>query len=307
MGQSKEILVGEKRFTPRNGVEFIKLDIKDPKLKEWANADYSVIDYPSGHLKYNGGSSYQYDAGKTLRINDEPVMDTCERPWCEKTVRLMFEGIKGARTDLREKYEAPRILELGYGLGITSLEVLRGLDGGIVTPGPRGGEYTVVELNDRIAKFAQKTIGERIKSLRALEQGAESNIKATVVQGNAYDALEILSQEVKQKKRKPFDGIISDLYDPEQSDGTTDLKRMDLMRDVLANRGFFTFFVYHQESGGSGTNRIQEQLLDAHGFTFQTDTVVISPNPNYEYLFQTNEKGAKTPVRRLTTITAWKE
>lgn len=297
----------KKTSARRNDVAYVSLEIKDPKLKEWSNSPYDVLSYKGGTHKYNGGSTYQYPEGKTLRINDEPVMDTCERPWCEKTIRGMYDGIKGARTDMRTEYESPRILELGYGLGITSLEILRGLDGGQVTPGPRGGEYTVVELNKSISEFAQKTVSDRIKRLHGLDH-TDKKIQATVIHGNAYDALEIFAQEIKDGKRKPFDGIVSDLYDPEQSDGTTDLKRMDLMREVLSDNGIFTFFVYHNQSGASGTNRVQEQLLDRYGFGFHIDSALVNPNPSYEYLFQKDDAtGEMTPVRRLTTITAYKD
>lgn len=313
MGQKESVqrIIGEPRplersSFPRNkDVRYEKLEVTDPKLVEWANANYTVQSYPGGEYQ-NNGSSYVYTAGKTLRIKDEPVMDTCEGPWCQDTIRNLFEGIKGARRDLRSEYEAPRILELGYGLGVTSLELLRGLDSGVVNPGPRGGEYTVVELNEKIARFAEKTVGDRIKRLRALDTDQEGKIQATVVQGDAYDALEKMVGQIKTGARKPFDGIVSDLYDPEQSDGTTDLKRMDLMREALADNGFFTFFVYHNKSSASGVNRVQESLLEDHGFAFRMSTANVNPNPNYEYLFHETSAGLK-PVRRLTTITAWKE
>lgn len=295
----------------RVNVGYQRLEVKDPKLKMWEKADYTADSYPEGTFGFNG-FQYRYPEGRTLRIMGEPVMDTCEKPWAEATVRKLLESISGARTDMTREYEVPRILELGYGLGITSLEILRGLDSGIVTPGPRGGEYTVVELNEKLSRFAKNIISDRIKSLKQLTEprthssGPKTQIDATVIQGDAYDALGKFAKEVKEGKRKPFDGIVSDLFDPGQADGTTDIKRLDLMREILADRGFLTFFVYHQGSTGSGTNRVQEQLLDEYGFDYKTDTVSVSPNPNYEYLFQKGEDGIVRPIRRLSTIICWK-
>lgn len=286
-----------------------KIPISEPRLSEWASAEYAVEPYDAGSAGTNGGL-YQYAEGKTLRINGEPVMDTCERPWCEATVREMFKGISNLRTDGRRTYEAPRILELGYGLGITSLNILQGLNAGMVSPGSRGGEYMVVELNEKLTAFARKTITDRVKRLDGLEEsswGGQNNIRASIIQGDAYDTLEVLAAEVREGKRKPFDGVVSDLYDPNQSYGLTDLRRMDLMREILADDGVFSFFVYYKGARGSGTNAIQEEILDKYGFKFTTSTVPINPNKNYEYLMPEGEDGVIRPIRRLTVITCHKD
>jgi len=264
---------------------------KEQRIKWWRTAPEKVITYRSGIVKDNDGNFlYRYEGGSRLLIGDETkgeaiqVMDKCEIPWAEATVNRAFEelGSKSGQVD---------VLERGFGMGLTAKRVIENLV-------PRGGSYTVIELNEGDADHARrvwKPTQER--SLRGIGRGrgmrsTQLNIAIEIVEGEAYEETRKLAEAGKK-----FDLIISDTYPlTEDEQGMNDLQDLDTLKHCLEPNGIFTFFAYFPESTEDVAYK-QINIITRHFRDYTVSRVSVNPPPDYKYLQTTTG-----PVRSLPVI-----
>ena len=254
----------------------------------WKNAPEHVVDYEGGAAVDKDGITYWYEPGTRLLIGDIEkgeaieVMDSCETPWAFATVNRAFE-------ELGSKSGQVNVLERGFGMGITARRVIQNLV-------PRGGSYTVIELNRQNAAYAKnKWRPNQISALASMASGMPStkpNITIEIIEGEAYEE----TAKLLEAGRK-FDIIISDTFPlTKEEQGINDLQDLDVLKRCLKTGGAFTFFAYFPGSTDDVANK-QLNMILKHFKDYRVSRVEINHPPDYKYL-QT-ESG---PVRTLPVV-----
>lgn len=251
----------------------------------WKNAPERVIDYAGGTIGAN--NIYEYEPGHRLLIGDgtkgeeNQVMDSCETPWAFATIDKAF-------AEFPQNSGPLRILERGFGMGITARRAIQNL----IT---RGGEYAVIELNRRNADYARGWIKKQKSALLNMASGlpgTKPDIHISIIEGEAYEETTKLAEAGEK-----FDIIISDTFPlSEDEQGINDLEDLDTLKRCLKPNGVFTFFAYFPGSAGGVVKR-QENMITPHFRDYNVSSVEITPPPDYKYL--QNENG---PVKRLAVV-----
>jgi len=267
---------------------------RQERIEWWINAPEKIIKYEAGDVRdQNGNIIYTYERGSRLLIGDEEkgeaieVMDTCETPWADLTVRRAFEELG--------KIDHPvKVLERGFGMGRTATRVIDQLVANY------GGSYTVIELNKADAAYANgewKSDQEGGIQQRSRSRGEPTNgskVSIRVIEGEAYQETAKLA-----KQGEKFDIIISDTFPlTKAEEGTNDLGDLETLIHCLNPTGVFTFFAYFPGSTG---NMNHEQLSKVVGNFRHYDggsQAIVNPPPDYKYL---NLEGTG-PVRSLPVV-----
>lgn len=232
-----------------------------PDIQEYDPA----FDPESGRLLYPGG--------KRLVILGEQVMDTCETPWCRATVDAVFENLQNGSVPIR-------VLERGYGLGITANLIMQKLIG------LGKGEYHIIELNKEVAQDAREfreSWNRRLRNMGLQLPDTRPQISITVHEGDAYEVTKRLAESGEQ-----FHIIFSDTYPVAEEHGLNDIFDVENIKVLLSRdpirSGRFTFPAHFPGSTG-GLVRAQDDLLGLHFNRYGVqDYVEVNPPPDYSYL-----------------------
>lgn len=260
--------------TRPNGEEEELRHFKDPAVEAWANASEKPITYPKGEGVYVDGTSYNYPPGKILMIKGEQAMATCESPWSQETARKVFETF--------EERDVPiRVLEFGWGMGITAEALLQQLS-------ERGkGEYHGVELNRGVYSYANNVWRPRWVEHNKTAPEPEPKVRISLTLGEA-------SQEAKRlaERGEKYRIIISDTYPiKEEERGINDLLFLDDIAKLLTKDGVFAFYPYFPAAKPGQLTAEQTKLLERH---FKAINVDRGPEvkPSKEYMYLQTEEGA---------------
>ena len=219
-------------------------------------------------------------------------MDSCQKPWVIETVDRAFTALD----DKGPSKQNVEVLERGFGLGQVASEIMDKLR-------PRGGTYTVIELNKKNANYAQTTWTNkqnvidkaRVTSARGVRYDKDNpNVYINIIQGDAIEKTKELALAGSK-----FDIIISDTFPLlEEEKSINDLLDLAILVECLKPNGVFAFFGYHFGFQG-GMNERQRNLVEAY-FEDVSRTVVkgINPPPDYKYF---NPENGPT-VRELPVI-----
>jgi len=253
-------------------------------ISEWENAPVQIDRYPEGSLTLSSGDKYRYNPGRRLTIRGEQVMDDCETPWAAATINTAFSELRRRKTD------TIRVLELGFGLGITASWIIRRF---LEREGR--SEYVGVELNKDVFRSAQewqRNIEAGLKAFRPVSP----DIKFLLLQGDSRTVTVKLAEERKQRCK--FDIIISDTYPIKKGDeGINDLKDLDVLTTCLAKDGVFAFFPFFPESDDPNHFTHEQRRLIAPYFQIiRTSDANINPPEKYKYLWHGSEPVRKLPV-----------
>ena len=261
------------------------LSPREALVERWKNAPFKIHKYPAGKITGSSGETlYEYSQGARLLMGDETkeevieVMDSCDTPWAFATVDMAFK-------ELGAKDRPVKVLERGFGMGITARRVIQNLVA-------HGGEYTVIELNEENAAYARQWRTSQEYSLTRMTHGLQDsrpNISIEVLDGEATEVTGML-----QKAERKFDIIISDTFPlSEEERGMNDLLDLDILKHCLESGGVFTFFAYYPESNG-GIKELQMSAIRKHFSEYREDEVEVNPPPDYTYL-----QSSKGPIRKL--------
>lgn len=253
-------------------------------ISGWENTPVQIDRYPGGSLTLTSGDKYRYNPGRRLTIRGAQVMDDCETPWAAATINTAFSELR------RRKADTIRVLELGFGLGITASWIIRRF---LEREGR--SEYVGVELNKDVFSSAQewqRNIEAGLKAFRPVSP----NIKFLLLQGDSRTVAVKLAEERKQRGK--FDIIISDTYPIKKGDeGINDLKDLDVLTTCLAKDGVFAFFPFFP--GSEDPNHFtheQRSLIAPYFQSILTSSANINPPREYEYLWNGTEPVRKLPV-----------
>lgn len=253
--------------------------------RRWKEASYGdVVRYNAGYNTDQNGEVYRHERGARLVILGENVMDTCESPWADATVDLAFSELR-KRADIE-------ILERGFGMGLVATEAVRHLSG-------RGGNYSVIELNDDVADYAEgewkKKQELHYRGLRQSTLGGEkrkpAEVGITIIRGDAVEQTQVLANEGRK-----FDIIISDTYPlTEDEQGFNDINDLETVVRCLNPDGVFAFFGYHPGSE-EDLDQAQWSLVRHHFGTIHIDQAYVLPPKSYKYLNAPNGAVTILPV-----------
>lgn len=256
-------------------------------VEAWRSAEAKTRAYSGGDYQDKNHVLHKYRSGARLSVNGFEVMDTCEKPWCYATVDLAFQEI------WRQKQGQFKVLERGYGLGITARRIKQFLD-------IFGGQYDCIELNHKIAEQAkswaekeEKTWRERNRDTRL----AEPKTRIKVYEGDAMAATRKRAQKIAEGRENKADIIISDTYPlTSEEQGMNDLVDLETLKRCLAENGVFTFFSFFPGSKG-GIVKAQRDMVLQHFKEYRLLEIPVEPPPHYRYL-QTEDG----PVEALPVI-----
>lgn len=256
-----------------NGVNKKESVSREALAEQWGNAPEGVIRYPAGKvLDTDGNVAYEYAAGARLWIGNElEVMDSCQRPWVVETVDKAFNAL-GPKPNVK-------VLERGFGLGLIAGEIIDRLR-------PRGGSYTVIELNKQVADFAKTKWTQKQSQIDKARATSEiggryngPNVSFEIIEGDAVEETEKLAESGER-----FDIIISDTFPLSEAERSiNDLLDLETLVKCLNPNGVFAFFGYHSGFQG-GMNERQRNLVEKY-FEQVSRTIVkgINPPPDYKY------------------------
>ncbi len=274
------------------------LSLREALVERWKKAPNKVHKYPAGKITdSNGEVLYEYSQGGRLLMLGQEVMDSCQRPWTNATVDNAFSALdlNHGRYGHRETKHDAQVLERGFGMGIIASRIMDHLT-------IRRGSYTCIELNEQIARYADKTWRNKQNQIArylatSTQGGTVRNAKylpMTIIRGDAFEETAKLAQEEKK-----FDIIISDTYplsDEEKS--VNDLQDLETLVQCLNPDGVFAFFGYH--SGYQGEMNQRQRSLVERYFDGVTRTIIRGINPPPDYRYFNPENGPV--VRELPVI-----
>ena len=262
-------------------------DPRKERIEWWRSASEGIMEYEGNNATDKDGNTYWYGPGLRLLIGDPEkgeaieVVDSCETPWAVATVDRAFE-------ELRLKSGELRVLERGFGMGIIARKVIQNLI-------PRGGSYTVIELNRKNAEYAMSWRGKEKIGLTNIAVGmpaTKPNIAIEIIEGEAYEETAKLAESGRK-----FDIIISDTYPlTEDEQGMNDLQDLDVLKRCLEPNGVFTFFVYFPGSPDEMAYK-QAAMVTRHFANYSGSRVNVNPPPDYKYL-----QTATGPIRSLPVV-----
>lgn len=260
---------------------------EDPAVETWAAEPSKIIAYEKGETELPDGSSYSWKAGRRLVIAGKQVMDTCEYPWAEETINRSFSRVGNVSSPVR-------VLEFGFGMGITAERAIQQL------VGKGEGEYQIVELNRDVYKYAQeiwkKRWMETFKGSKEITPESDPKIKINVRFGEAgEEARKLLERGEK------FRIIISDTYPIKtEEQGINDLLHIDVMKKLLAKDGVFAFFPYVPGARQGELTARQHKLIAPHFKDINLSNAEVTPPPSYSYLFRKSGPVRSLPVAICT-------
>ncbi len=273
------------RINGKNGKE-IPIS-REVLVEEWRNAPEKLVKYKAGVVKDSEGNVlYEYSKGTRLVILDKEVMDSCQIPWARATVDKAFELL-----ERKEKKKNVNVLERGFGMGIVASAIVENLI-------PRGGTYTVIELNRQVAEYVREwknNYKELIANMGSpMTPNPSPQISMAIVEGDAVKETEKLAASGRK-----FDIIISDTFPlSEDESSVNDLLDLDTLVKLLNPDGVFAFFGFHTGYDGR-LNEKQGNLVDRHFEDIsRTFAKGINPPPDYKYF---NPEGGPI-VRELPVI-----
>lgn len=238
-------------------------------IERWKHAPEKLVKYRAGVIKDSEGNVlYEYSKGTRLVILDEEVMDSCQEPWARATVDKAFEVMGNKKN--------PNVLERGFGMGRVASAIVENLI-------PRGGTYTVIELNKQVAEYARewkKNYKELIANMGSpMTPNPGPQISMSIIEGDAVEETKKLAASEKK-----YDIIISDTFPLSKDEGSVnDLLDLDTLVKLLEPDGVFAFFGFHTGYDGR-LNERQGNLVDRH-FDEVSRTIAkgINPPPDYKY------------------------
>lgn len=257
---------------------------RDVLIEQWRNAPEKLVKYRAGEVRDSEGNVlYEYSKGARLVILGEEVMDSCQEPWARATVDQAFQTM-GSKKNLD-------VMERGFGMGRIASAIVENLI-------PRGGTYTVIELNKQVAEYARewkKNYKESIANMGSpMAPNPGPQISMSIIEGDAVEETKKLAAIGKK-----YDIIISDTFPLSQDErSVNDLLDLDTLVKLLNPDGVFAFFGFHTGYQG-GMNEKQANLVQGH-FDTVNRTIVkgINPPPDYKYF---NPEGGPI-VRELPVI-----
>lgn len=286
-------------MTEKNeGMNRENLSPREIAVKRWRNALMTVYKYPDGKVIDPKGNIYEYLEGARLGIGDQlEVMDSCQRPWTNATVDNAFFALdlNHSRNAYPETKYDVQVLERGFGMGMIASRIMDHLT-------TRRGSYTCIELNEQIARYADKTwrnkqdqiARHKATSIRGGRARDAEYLPITITRGDAFEQTARLAREEKK-----FDIIISDTYPlSEEEKSVNDLLDLETLVNCLNPDGVFAFFGYHSGSQG-GMNERQRNLVEKY-FDEVSRTIVKGINPPPDYRYFNPENGPV--VRELPVI-----
>lgn len=259
---------------------------REALIERWKNAPEELKKYPAKPFTDSEGNVlYEYPKGTRLLILGEEVMDSCQTPWAEATVRHAFQALGNKRN--------VNVLERGFGLGIVATNIIDHLE-------DIGGTYTCIELNEEVARYADTIWQSRLDASAhakaiSVRGGTYTGLKVpiNIIHGDAYEKTKRLAEVGKQ-----FDLIVSDTFPlSERERSMNDLLDMEILKHCLTPDGVFTFFGYFTGSeGGIGPQQrdVLAQHFESYGVAAQ---VTVNPPPDYKYF-----NPSTGPIRRLPVI-----
>ena len=273
------------------------LSSREALAERWKNAPFEVYKYPAGKITDSKGKIlYEYSEGARLLMLGEEVMDNCQRPWTKAAVDNAFSTLDPnyKRYGNPETRYDIQVLERGFGMGIIASRIMDYLT-------IRHGSYTCIELNEQIARYADKTWRKKQNQIArylatSMQGGTARDAKylpMIIIRGDAFGKTARLASEGRK-----FDIIISDTFPlSEDERSVNDLLDLETLVKCLNPDGVFAFFGYHHGFQG-GMNEAQRRLVEASFEEVNRTTVKgINPPPDYRYLNPENG-----PVRELPVI-----
>ncbi len=267
-------------------------------IEQWRKAPADIEPYGAGKVDLPNGVSYEYREGKRLTILGKQVMDTCEYPWASETVNFAFDQLTHPNSS-----QPVRVLEMGFGLGITANRVIEQLKG-------RGlkGEYKVVELNHQVYLSAlawKKRKEDEFEEDDRIQPGSRPNIQIEVIEGEANQEARRLLREIGSSENQKFDIIISDTFPLREEDqGINDIKDVPTVVRLLHSGGVFAFYPYvpttvSKADTEDGLTSKQRSLVGPyfdHISSRYTREQPINPPKEYKYLFRKSGAVRSLPV-----------
>jgi hypothetical protein len=284
-------------LVPRTAAQLNGESLLTPRELEWKQAYADVQDTPGGTARYANGQPYDFDPGISLNILGEPVMHTCETPWSVATVRNAFAAYNNLHPT-RHNRERKRVLERGFGLGITGRSIVLGLGA------EGGGQYDVIELNDQVANYAENRWAPKaqagFQSIGDEQPATIPEIDINVIRGEAAKETRRLVEEGAQ-----YDIFVSDTYPlTKKKAGINDIEDAEVIREALVPGGILTFFMFQPGHKRDGLSEQQEALLGDGFRIVNMFYVPVKPYPGYPYL---HHPRTKAPVTKLPVIICVKQ
>lgn len=279
-------VTGESSFHSRELSDNQRLE----RTNLWRKKPERIHRYPSGIVNDAAGNLlYEYPEGTRLLMgepeDEKEVMDSCQQPWVTATVEKAFQALLESKSNVN-------VLERGFGMGRIASEIMDYLR-------RQGGNYTVIELNEKVAEYAKN---EWVNKQRGIDRERAtsplggtytgSNIEINIIEGDAYEETKKLAEEGRR-----FDIIVSDTFPlSEEERGINDLIDLETLKRCLAPGGVFTFFGYFTGSqGGIGSRQLA--LVLQHFKEYSVSEVEVNPPPDYNYF-----RAPTGPIRRLPVI-----
>ncbi|HKC14599.1 MAG TPA: hypothetical protein VKC89_01380 [Patescibacteria group bacterium] len=267
-------------------------------VEQWKQAKAYREPYEAGEAVLSNGVSYPFREGKRLTILGKQVMDTSEYPWASETINVAFREMVHPNSS-----QPVKVLEMGFGLGITANRIIEQLEGRRIK-----GEYRVVELNHQIyldaLEWKKRKEAEFDQKDREMA-GSKPDIKIEIVGGEAGQEARRLLREIGSSENQKFDIIISDTFPLRPEDqGINDIKDLPILVKLLTSGGVFAFYPYvpgsiSQADAQDGLTTKQRTIVKPYFDHIVSSSAIIYPPPEYKYLFRKSG-----PVRSLPVAVA---
>lgn len=267
-------------------------------IEQWKKAPAYIESYQAGIVKLAKGLSYHHREGKRLTILGNPVMDTCEYPWASETVNLAFNAMVHPNSS-----RPVRVLEMGFGLGITANRVIEQLSGQRLI-----GEYKVVELNHQVYLSALEWKRRKEAEFHDKDReqpGSKPDIKIEVVEGEAGQEARRMLREIGSDENQKFDIVISDTFPLKPADqGINDIKDSAVIVKLITAGGVFAFYPFvpgtvTQAEIQDGLTSKQRALVKPYFDHIVSGSATVNPPREYPYLFRRSG-----PIRSLPVAVA---
>lgn len=254
---------------------------KDGLAERWRTAPAHFLNYDAGITP--DGRLYEKGRRLVIDVDGQPelVMDTCEKPLVEATVRAALANL--------EPGSNPQVLIRGFGLGIDFSLVTQTLIG------LGGGSVHIIELNEEVAEVAEmcaEATNESIANMGRANPETQPNIEIVVFKGDAAKITADLFDA-----GHTYNSILSDTYPLDKEEiGLNDLLDAGTVKKLLRPGGTFAFFGYYpgyeDDLNSSQKTKVLRNFID-----LRATVVNVNPPPEYTYLYNGDK-----PVLELTSF-----